>query len=206
MERQARVNECIQQEKDWCIKCAQVQLVERSDCAPEVNAVPQNGGDEGYETVVVTLDSGAYNAACPPQVRSHFPVKPAEASQTDKRYSAANGPVIQTMGKGWHGEGAAVTMPVQVADVSKALGAAREFLDTGNRVVLDRDEQGRSCSYLDHKATGHRTAVSEKGGTFQFNVRIPKGNASAVAGSHVQEVRNVEGFPRLGTLAEDLFY
>ena len=145
----------------------------------------------------------------PPQVRSCFPVKATEASQNGKHYSAANGPVIRNYGQrviqGKIEEGAEVTVPIQVAGVSEALGTAREFMDTGNRIVLDRDEQGRSCSYLERKATVHRTAAREKRGTFQFKIRAPKGNAAAVADSPAQEIISSEGFPRQGTLAEDLF-
>ena len=93
-------------------------------------------------------------------------------------------------------------MPIQVAGVGKVLGSAREFLDTGNRIVLDRDESGKPCSYVEHKATGHRTAVKERRGMFQFEIRIPKG----VRDEGVGEVRDRTSFPRQGTLAEDQFY
>ena len=97
-------------------------------------------------------------------------------------------------------------MPIQVAGVSKVLGSAREFPGTGNRIALDRGEQGRSCSYPEHEATGHRAAVKEKGGTFQFNRRVPRGARNESEGSRVQEVRNGEGFPGQGALAEDQFH
>ena len=97
-------------------------------------------------------------------------------------------------------------MPIQVAGVSKVLGSARDFLDTGNPVVLGRDEQGRSCSYLEHKATGHRTAVKEKGGTFQFNIRVPRGARNESEGSRFQDAGKSGGSPRPGTLAEDQFH
>ena len=97
-------------------------------------------------------------------------------------------------------------MPIQVVDVGKVLGSAREVLDTGNRIVLDRDEQGRSCSYLEHNASGHRTVVKEVRGTFQFDIRVPRGTTNESEDTGVQEVKNREGFPRQGALAEDLFY
>ena len=209
-EWQARVNKSIQEEKSWIDKYAQVQLVDRPDLAPEVNEVPQGSESGVYEVVTVTLDSGAYNTVGPRKVGSYFPVKPTEASQTGKHFSAANGSVIRNYGQrviqGRSAEGAEVTMPIQVADVGKVLGSAKEFLDTGNRIVLDRDGQGRSCSYLEHKATGHRTVVNEVRGTFQFNIRVPKGTSSESEATGVQEVKNGEGFPRQGTLAEDQFY
>ena len=174
--------------------------------APEVNAVPQeeDGGD--YEVVTVTLDSGAYNTVGPLKVGSYFPVKPTTASQAGRHYSAANGSVIHNYGqrviRGRSEEGAEITMPIQVADVGKVLGSAREFLDTGNRIVLDRDKSGKPCSYIEHKATGHRTVVKERRGMFQFEIKVPKGTSNEGVG----EVRDRASFPRQGTLAEDLFY
>ena len=98
-EWQKRIQECIQKEKNWADKYAQVQLVEMPNHTPEVNAVPQGDESGDYEIVTVTLYSGAYNLVGPLKVGSHFPVKPTEASQTGKRYSAANGTVIRNYGQ-----------------------------------------------------------------------------------------------------------
>ena len=49
--------------------------------------------------VTVTLDSGAYNTVGPRKVGSYFPIKPTEASQTGKHFSAANGTVIKNYGQ-----------------------------------------------------------------------------------------------------------
>ena len=203
---QSRIHASIRAESDWSNKYAQVQLVELPNEQPEVNAVPQSEESGEYEVVTVTLDSGAYNTVGPPKVGTYFPVKPTSASQSGRHYSAANGSVIRNYGqriiRGRSEEGAEVTMPIQVADVGKVLGSAREFLDTGNRIVLDRDEAGNPCSYMEHKATGHRTAVKEKRGMFQFEIRVPKG----VTSEGVGEVKESPSFPRQGTLAEDQFY
>ena len=51
------------------------------------------------ETVVVTVDSGAYNAGGPKHVGTHFDVKPTEASKAGRRYSAANGSIIKNYGQ-----------------------------------------------------------------------------------------------------------
>ena len=88
-EWQARVNKSIQEEKNWIDKYAQVQLVERPDCAPEVNEVPPGNGNGDYETVTVTLDSGAYNTVGPRKVGSYFPVKPTEARKHHRRASTS---------------------------------------------------------------------------------------------------------------------
>ena len=129
-------------------------------------------------------------------------------TKTGKHYRAANGSAIRNYGqrvvRGTNENGTPVSLPIQVADVNKVLGSAREMLETGNRIVLDRDEQGRSCSYIEHKSSGQKTAVHEKNGAFQFNIIIPKGKGEEV--SSVQEREACQGFPRQGTLAADLFY
>ena len=97
-------------------------------------------------------------------------------------------------------------MPIQVADVGKVLGSVREMVNHGNRVVFDKDPNGRSPSYLECKATGVKTAIQERGGTFQFDIKVPKGKGGGVEEVRSQEVNRNEGFPRQGTLVADLFH
>ena len=97
--------------------------------------------------------------------------------------------------------GLPVVMPAQVADVNKVLGSAREMLEAGSRVVLDRDPNGRDCSYIERKASGRRAAVHERSGSFQFNVTAPKPEGEEV--SRTAEVNVAEGFPRQGTIEAD---
>ena len=92
---------------------------------------------------------------------------------------------------------------MQVADVKKALGSVREMVQAGIKVVFDEDARGNSCIYLDREATGRRTVMYGRNGTFQFDIKVPKGN-----GHEVEEVtrRAKEGCPRQGALMADLFY
>ena len=104
-------------------------------------------------------------------------------------------------------EGTLVSMPIQVADVSKVLGSVREMVRAKNRVVFDEDDNGNCISFLECKATKIRTAIKERNGTYQFDIRVPKGK-----GGGVEEVMRSngaaggEGFPGQGTLMADLFY
>ena len=95
-------------------------------------------------------------------------------------------------------------MPIQIADVNKVLGSAREMVESGNRVVLDRDSNGRDCSYIEHKSTGRKTAVKEVNGAFQFQVVVPRNRQASR--DEIEAVNASEGFPRQGTLVTDLFY
>ena len=80
-------------------------------------------------------------------------------------------------------------------------------MESGSEIVLDREIKGKPCSEVEHEATGERTVIHERNGTFQFNVRVPK---SSVTGANraweVTEKDEREGFQRPGTLEADLFY
>ena len=110
----------------------------------------------------------------------------------------------QRVVKGKNEDGFPVVLPIQIADVNKVLGSAREMVEAGNRVVLDRDSNGRDCSYIEHKSTGRKTTVREVNGAFQFQVVVPRNREGS--GDDIEAVNASEGFPRPGTLATDLFY
>ena len=197
--------------KSWFQKYAELDLVECETINREVNAVPTTNQDSSFEVITVTVDSGAYNTVGPPKVGTHFEVKPTEASASGRHYRAANGSVIRNYGQrvvtGRTNEGTLVSMPIQVADVGKVLGSVREMVHHGNRVVFDVDSNGRSISYLECKANGTRTAIHERNGTFQFDIRVPKGKGGGVEEVTGGNARSTnEGFPRQGTLVADLFH
>ena len=78
-----------------------------------------------HETIVVTVDSGAYNTVGPRHVGTHFPIKHTEASNKGKNCTAANGSTTKNYGqrvtKGNNEHGNAVSMPIQVADMNNVL-------------------------------------------------------------------------------------
>lgn len=100
------------------------------------------------------MDSGAYHTVGPPRVGTHFPVKPTEASKSGRNHSAANGTVIRNYSQrvilGKNDKGVNMTLPIQVAEVNKVLGSVREMVEAGNRVVFDRDAEGKPCEYVQH--------------------------------------------------------
>ena len=90
------------------------------------------------------------------------------------------------------------------------------MVNVGNRVVFDKGSDGKCCSYVEHKASGHKTVIHERNGKFQFDLKIPKGkgvdSVNSVGDSvesrrcDVTVVNTGEGFPRQGTLMANLFY
>ena len=67
--------------------------------SPGVNAVPKANQDVNFETISVTVDSGAFNTVGPPTIGTHFKITPAEASAKGRHYSAASGSVIRNYGE-----------------------------------------------------------------------------------------------------------
>ena len=145
-----------------------------------------------------------------PQDSHVLPDKTYGIIESRKNYSAANGSVIRNFGQrvitGKNDNGATMTMPIQVAEVNKVLGSVREMVEAGNRAVLDRDNEGRPCSYVLHKASGHKTAIHERNGTFQFDLKIPKGVHLSSVEDNAAEGSKPQGFPRPGTLVEEIFH
>ena len=105
------------------------------------------------------------------------------------------------MGKNQNG--ARVTMPIQVADVNKASGSAREMVEAGDRVMLDRDCEGRPCSCVLRKAAGHRTVIHERHGGFQFDLEMLRGNATRPVQQLSEDSRDERGSHRQGNLVEE---
>ena len=90
------------------------------------------------------------------------------------------------------------------------------MVNVGNRVVFVKGSDGKCCSYVEHKASGHKTLIHERNGKFQFDLKILKGKGiDAVNGDgdsandrmrEVTVVTSGEGFPRQGTLMANLFH
>ena len=99
-----------------------------------------------------------------------------------------------------------MSMPIQVADVKRAFGSARELVDACNRIVFDKGANGKCISYPECQATGVKTAIHERNGTFQFDIEAPRRKGGGVEEARSQETARTEGFTRQGTFMADLFY
>ena len=60
----------------------------------------------------------------------------------------------------------------QVADVTKPLFCAAESVPAGFRTVIDDEESGGS--YMEHKATGEKTALEIEDNVFVFYLWVPE--------------------------------
>ena len=120
------------------------------------------------------LDSGAVTTIMPADTFPGHKPKETEASRRGITYAVANGGDIKNKGeltvRGVASNGTRMNIIAQASDVTKPLGAAREIVKAGNRIVLDEDS-----SYIENKTTKKRIPRTRKNGMFVVTMRIPRG-------------------------------
>ena len=135
-----------------------------------INAVQE----ADWEVIEVTVNSGAVATVGPKSVANAFPLEETEDSKSGHEFYAANGTPIDNYGKrrieGTVEEGHQVNLTMQVTDVVKVFGSVKQMVEAGNRVVFDKEG-----SYIEHKTSGKRTHMNEKGGGYTFNMKIRRG-------------------------------
>ena len=131
--------------------CREIHMVGKVDtlAREEAQTFKNKGGinlasKKGWGRVEVQIDSGAIDTVAPKSVGGHIPIRETEAVKRNMGYVAANGTKIANYGervlRGSTSGGAAVSMAVQVADVSRTLGSVNHMNKAGNAVVLDGHE------------------------------------------------------------------
>ena len=110
----------------------------------------------GYELDLM-LDSGAVATIMPADTFPGHKPRETEASRRGITYVVADGGEIKNKGeltiRGIAENGTRMNIIAQASDVTKPLGAAREIVKAGNRIVLDEDS-----SYIENKTTKKRIA------------------------------------------------
>ena len=108
----------------------------------------------------ITVDSGAADNVMPRRMmRRGMRVRPSEASRAGVHYVAANGSRIPNEGETdlsfEDKDGIKHSWCFQVAEVNKVLASVSSMVDTGHRVVFDKDEvTGMDLSFIICKKTG----------------------------------------------------
>ena len=108
----------------------------------------------------ITVDSGAADNVMPRRMmRKGMRIRPSEASRAGVHYVAANGSRIPNEGetnlKFEDKDGVKHSWLFQVAEVNKVLASVSSMVDSGHRVVFDKDEvTGMDLSFIICKKTG----------------------------------------------------
>merc|ERR1711994_513217 len=109
-------------------------------------------GDEGdWETLELTVDSGAVDHVGPPEAATGFDVQESEKSRAGFNYIVANGSPLPNEGEkhlaGMSLDWKPMKLKMQVANVKKILASVSKLYGKGSRVVFD-DVEG---SYVEDK-------------------------------------------------------
>ena len=105
------------------------------------------------------MDSDAADNVLPRRLlRGKSKVRASEASCQGVHYVAANGARIPNKGEAFFlfrtREGQPFSLLFQVAEVNNILSSVSALVDTGHRVVFEKDEAtGVDCSFIVHKGT-----------------------------------------------------
>ena len=108
----------------------------------------------------ITVDSGAADPVMPRRLlRGRSKVRPSQASRLGVCYVAADDGRIPNEGeadfKFQTKDGQSISWVFQIAEVNKILAAVSALVDSGHRVVFDRDEKTKlDASFIIHKETG----------------------------------------------------
>ena len=133
----------------------------------------------------ITVDSGAANNVMPRRmVRNKAKIRPSPASIRGVHYVAANNGRIPNEGEVdfefTTDDGHYEFLVMQIAEVNKALGSVSYMVDTGFRVVFDRDEEtGVDLSMMVHKATGRATRFRREKNIWVLDAYVQNGDVIA---------------------------
>ena len=131
--------------------------------------------DGQWEEIELAVDSGATESVCPLSELSTVPTVEGSASRRGVKYEVASGHQVPNEGEkrfvAMTEEGAEKGLTLQVCDVTQGLLSVSKMMKAGNRVIFD--EEG---SYIQNKATGDRTWMTERSGmhVLKLWVRNPK--------------------------------
>jgi len=149
---------------------------ELNTCDRNVSSIkPGQPAPPGYEwqTLLLTVDSGACDHVVPPQAVHPEEIKITEAVRQGVTYTAANGATIPNLGEvrvaGITEEDTHLNLTFQVAGVKKPLGSVRKMCAAGNRVVFE-DISEVEGGYVENKATGARIPIKKEGGTYGVSI------------------------------------
>ena len=141
----------------------------------DINGVqesPPQSDDPEWERIPMKIDSGAIDTVVPASAQGVKMVH-TESSRNGPGFRAANGTPIEHFGQkaitGWGDNYKPISITAQVADVKSCLGSVHQMVRAGNKVHFEAG----NC-YIEHIATGAKTPIEEKKGTYEIGIWIPK--------------------------------
>ena len=130
----------------------------------------------GWSKIKITFDTGAGASVAPRESFPMIAVVETAFSKAGGFYHSAKGEVILNHGEmtvaGQDDEFQDRCVIFQACDVTKPLFAGRQAAAAGFRTVLDQNEKGENCSFMEHKKTGQRTPLYIENGVYCFDLWV----------------------------------
>ena len=130
------------------------------------------GPQDGFEEVVLTVDSGASETVLEKNALPTVELHEGPAKKKGVRYEVANGQILDNLGekqfRGLTDEGTPKGLTAQVCDVNKNLLSVSRALRNNNCVLFHP-----LGSFIQDLKTGERSWLKEDGGTFTLSLWVP---------------------------------
>lgn len=125
----------------------------------------------------MVIDSGAGETVLPASWLPEHPTEESLGSKNNDYYVTADGSRVYNEGKKEvtisSADGTKVRdMTFQVANVKKALGSVSQMVRRGNKVVFDRDDNGKDLAYIENKRSKERMYMRQEKGVYVLDVLV----------------------------------
>ena len=163
------------EKKNKCSNRNRTKALKHACNAGDLNNVETAKPNNGWIHMETTIDSGAVETVCGPEVAAEYITRETEASKRGDHWVSASGdPIIN------HGEKTVVitmgnrelgTMTYQVADVTKPLASVACICGARHRVVFD--DEG---SFIENNVTGAIDWLRQSNNTYVLDTWAMPGN------------------------------
>ena len=138
----------------------------------EGGSVPICAAGHEWERLEMTVDSGAAETIGPTSAAPNVEVVAGDKLRAGVKYTCAEGKSLPNLGEKRcimasdesHTEH---VLNMQVAAVNRPLLSVSKAIDSGNKVVFDKE-----WSYTENKGTGERTTLNRQGGLFTLDAWV----------------------------------
>ena len=136
----------------------------------------------------ITVDSGAADSVMPKRLLRYWhKIRANAASRAGVHYVAASDHRIRNEGEVTFPfqtkEGGNHSWTFQIAEVNKALASVSTMVDSGYRVIFDKDEKtGKDLSFATHKASGESIRLIREKNVWVIDAYISEHGPSKAEG------------------------
>ena len=154
--------------------------------------------EEGYESMKITMDSGAVDTVGPSEAAIGVEVQESYGSKNGLKYITATGQPTPNKGEkvvcGLIDDWRSLGIEMQVADVKKILGSVSKMCDAGNTVIFIKNG-----GKVINDVTGQETCIKREGGLYTITLWVPTNGKENDKKEDITKGTKPMGFVGLGS-------